>query len=47
MRISIYLNLEETLRIADFIGIDKERIASGEITSLSIYGDFKEEEEEE
>lgn len=46
MTMTIYLNREETLRIADFIGIDKARIASGEITSLSIYGDFKEEEKE-
>lgn len=47
MVISISLNRAETLRIADFLGIDKARIASGEITSLTIYGDLKKEEEKE
>lgn len=47
MTMSIYLNREETLKLADYIGIGGSSIESAEITSMSIYGDLKEEKEKE
>ncbi len=45
MTMSISLNREETIRIADLIGLDKALITSGKITSLTIYGDLRVEKE--
>lgn len=46
MTISLSLNKEKTLKLADFLGIDQSRITSGEITSLTVYGNLKEERSE-
>lgn len=46
MTMTISLNREESIRLADSLRIDRELIKGGGITSLTIYGDLRDDRED-